>query len=145
MLRWVPLQKYCDTSGDTPEAIATRLEAGVWSMGEHCSRPHRGRDLWVNIEAVQLWRLEGARETASTASRHWIRRLRMPRWADRNAIAAVYREARRLSAETGVKHHVDHILPLCGKTISGLHVHQNLQPLPWFKNLSKGNKYTAEP
>lgn len=42
--------------------------------------------------------------------------------------------------ETGFLWHIDHMLPLRGKSVSGLHVAENIQVIPAELNLLKGNK-----
>lgn len=48
--------------------------------------------------------------------------------------------SRSISKKTGTQHHVDHIIPLQGKLVSGLHVPWNLRIIPAHENLSKSNK-----
>jgi hypothetical protein len=57
---------------------------------------------------------------------------------------AIYREAQRLTAATGVAHHVDHEIPLQGVLVSGLHVHNNLQILTALENIKKRNRFAIE-
>ena len=61
----------------------------------------------------------------------------MPPWADRSAIRAMYREAKRLTKLTGEMHVVDHIAPLDGKIVCGLHIAQNMRVIHWRDNAKK--------
>lgn len=67
-----------------------------------------------------------------------------PPWADFDRIRAVYIEAERLTKVTGIKHHVDHEIPLHHPRVSGLHVHNNLKPVPAGPNMSKSNRWCPE-
>ena len=64
---------------------------------------------------------------------------RTPAWADLEQIKAFYRLAAAFS-KLYVPHHVDHILPLNGDTVSGLHVAENLRVIPARDNLLKGSR-----
>lgn len=69
------------------------------------------------------------------------RKKRVPAWLsedDKWMIAQVYELAELRTKMFGFPWHVDHVVPLNGKRVSGLHVPQNLQVIPWIDNLRKG-------
>lgn len=81
-----------------------------------------------------------ARYVERTVRRRVREKLATPVWANIDAMVKFYEQAAYLSAKTGVLHHVDHIIPLQGGNVCGLHVETNLQVLPWAVNVAKGNK-----
>jgi hypothetical protein len=67
---------------------------------------------------------------------------RTPKWdSDAHLILAKYQAAAMLTKQTGTPYHVDHIIPLQGKNVSGLHVFSNLRVIPAVENVKKSNKH----
>lgn len=137
----------CDTcrGRDMVAAFAARNPGRQAANSKRWSSENRER----TAEIKRRW-LEANPEKRKAVSMDYFRRnrdafnarrsrrnLAVPQWADKKAIRAVYREAARLTIETGIIHEVDHIIPVCGKTVTGLHVAENLQAIPRKVNRTK--------
>lgn len=84
---------------------------------------------------------------ASVAKRTAAKLKATPPWLSSDQlteIEEIYWLAQDLKAVTGEDYHVDHIVPLQGENVSGLHVPWNLQILPSDINIAKGNKHVSE-
>jgi hypothetical protein len=111
-----------------------------------------------NTEYQRQWRAEhpgqakGGKITPEKACEYEARRRaaklqRTPRWLSdeqRAQIVRIYEAAARLTRNASAVYHVDHIIPLRGSTVSGLHVPWNLQILRATDNLKKGNRVQSE-
>ena len=111
-------------------------------------------------ESIYRWRKENAdafhainkksrakhfdRVMASNGKRRAVEKRATPAWANMFFIAEAYRLARLRTKLTGIKWHVDHIVPLKGKTVCGLHVENNIQVIPAQVNVRKNNQLIEE-
>jgi len=88
-------------------------------------------------------KLNPGRTNAAKTKNRLERLLRVPAWLtedDKWMIEQAYELAKLRTEMFGFQWHVDHIIPLKGKKVSGLHVPTNLQVIPWQENLRKGSR-----
>lgn len=87
-----------------------------------------------------------ARHTALEMKRTAAKKQRTLPWLSQAQLAEIeemYHFAKVMEHITGRKYHVDHIEPLLGKDVSGLHVPWNLRVIPAVDNIAKGNRRIA--
>ena len=91
------------------------------------------------------WFLKNKAKACFYAMRRYTSiRNRTPLWLTKDDIwlmQQAYELAQLRTKLFGFKWHVDHIVPLHGKNISGLHVPNNLQVITALENCSKGNNF----
>ena len=85
-----------------------------------------------------------AKYAAGAAKHRAIKLKRTPVWVNKEdlwLIKQAYELAALRTKVFGFKWHVDHVIPLQGKLVSGFHVPTNLRVIPAFDNMSKHNKF----
>lgn len=93
-------------------------------------------------KATHRWRKKNPHQVIyQVAQRRSAKIQATVKWADKEKIKQIYADAARISIETGIKHHVDHIIPLRNKLVCGLHVPENLRVITATENLSKRNSF----
>jgi hypothetical protein len=121
-------------------------------MQKHSGFPD-GRNtlcLKCNYQRVKDWRARGKRNSAAESKRYYDKypwkgvakiaaynarkKQACPSWTDLDVIEKIY-------AGCPDGHDVDHIVPLKGEVVCGLHVPWNLQYLPLGENRRKKNKF----
>ena len=96
-------------------------------------------------ERTALWKKSNmAKVIANTTQRKKYIKQRTPKWLtedDKWIIKEAYELSLLRKKMFGFDWHVDHIIPLRGKYVTGLHVPTNLQVIPGRENESKSNKF----
>ena len=88
-----------------------------------------------------------AKINALNKKRYCLKIERTPIWLTKKdflLIEKFYKEAQKKTKKYNEQYHVDHIIPLNGKNVSGLHVPNNLQVIRASDNLSKSNNFNLE-
>ena len=145
--------KYHKEYSQTPEGKASgkigrkkysKTDKGKIAQNKYLKSPG-GKEVRAQIDKKHRQTPKGkATHSAIQAQRRASKLQATPGWTtneEKLTIKTIYIEAARLTEETGIKHYVDHRLPLQGEHISGLHLLCNLQILTDSENSSKNDKF----
>ena len=154
---WVPRgntsQCYpCRKKSTKKYAIANKERMDAWRIGyekENREKIAKQKAAYKEKHKEHLARKNSeyqkankGKSAARTAGYRAKKMMAVPLWADSNAIELMYEKARAMtfSSTKGVAYHVDHIVPIQGRHVCGLHTQANLQILTSSENQSKGNR-----
>jgi len=94
---------------------------------------------------INKWKANNAGHVSARMRKYQTKKMnRTPKWLtidDFWIIKEIYDLAIKRTKLHGFSWHVDHIIPLQGKLVSGLHVPNNLRVIPAIENIKKQNKF----
>lgn len=143
----------CDKSKDVSEfSKDSRMTRGYQGNCKQCAKDIF--NTWYNSNKQEtcakkaVYKKENKGKINSINGKRRAAKLqRTPKWLTElhfQQIEMFYDSAAALTKELGIPMEVDHIVPLQGKNVSGLHVPWNLQVIPESENCSKNNRIQVE-
>jgi hypothetical protein len=141
--RWLSPKSFKKTSAHQAE----HRKANVAKIAARDAKYAKDNPEKIAAKSAKYAKANPGKINAKTARRHAAKLQRTPPWLtkeQRAEIEAIYVLCAERTRVTGVPHAVDHILPLRGRTVSGLHIAANLQIITASENCSKNNRYVQE-
>lgn len=126
---------FADLYVKTKNKIDARNKA--WHAANRESRSEKGKENYRKNRAAAYERRGRRRASEISATPRWLS------FIQKAQVTEVYDIAFAREMQTGIKQHVDHIVPLRNKAVCGLHVPWNLQVLTADENLSKRNRFAC--
>ena len=133
------LQEMFKQNYSVPEKRERHLALGK-QWRESCQKAYK--------DGQRAWREKNPEKMAHYSAYHRaLRKQAIPKWyseLDDFVVKEAYSLSRARARTTGTLWEVDHILPITGRKVCGLHVWNNLQVILASVNRSKHNKYEVE-
>lgn len=134
----------CLFSSRSDHVVVTEKRRASWRAWYHNNRDENflahkreyNHTYWNSEKGQTYYENNKWKYTAARSRRRAALLLATPSWANSEAIKKIYEHC-------PPGHEVDHIVPLQGELVCGLHVAENLQYLPSFDNRSKGNTFVS--
>lgn len=120
-------------------AIKNKEKVNDWS-----SKYREENKLQIRKNSKKWRETNKGKKNADTAKRFAAKMQRMPKWLtqeEKLRMSCYYQLAAMRTKESGHAWHVDHIVPMRGESVSGLHVPWNLRVISAQENMNKGNRY----
>lgn len=120
------------------------VEKNSEKVSEDGKKRYEAKKEQIKAYVSSYKKLKPEKANANKAKRKAAKSLRTPKWLtdiDFERINNEYKLASLLTKITGEPYHVDHVIPLQGKTVSGLHVPSNLKAIKGSENCSKQNRF----
>jgi len=137
--------EYSQKYSETHKAQTKKWRESNKSRCAETQRNWNAKNREKRNELSRVWRSENQAVMLAHVKKRKLDKIdRTPKWlnADDFWMMTEIQEIALLRTKvTGIAWHVDHVIPLRGKIVSGLHTPLNLRVIPAYENMKKGNRY----